>query len=72
LEDIAATRVHYHLIPGEGVIDFAATLQALQSIGYQGWITIELYTCHENPDAAARLARERILTIAQAHNIPLA
>jgi len=72
LEDIAATRVHYHLIPGEGVIDFAATLQALQSIGYQGWITIELYTCHKNPDAAARLARERILTIAQAHKIPLA
>jgi sugar phosphate isomerase/epimerase len=71
LEDIAATRVHHHLIPGEGVIDFAATLQALQSIGYQGWITIELYTCHENPDAAARLARERILAIAQAHNIPL-
>jgi sugar phosphate isomerase/epimerase len=72
LEDIAATRVHHHLIPGEGAIDFAATLQALQQIGYQGWITIELYTCHENPDAAARLARERILAIAQAHNIPLA
>jgi sugar phosphate isomerase/epimerase len=72
LEDIAATRVHHHLIPGEGAIDFAATLQALQEIGYQGWITIELYTCHENPDAAARLARERILAIAQAHNIPLA
>ncbi|MBA2224864.1 MAG: sugar phosphate isomerase/epimerase family protein [Thermogemmata sp.] len=72
LEDIAATRVHHHLIPGEGAIDFAATLQALQEIGYQGWITIELYTCHENPDAAARLARERILTIAHAHNIPLA
>jgi sugar phosphate isomerase/epimerase len=72
LEDIAATRVHHHLIPGEGAIDFAATLQALQQIGYQGWITIELYTCHENPDAAARLARERILAISQAHNIPLA
>jgi sugar phosphate isomerase/epimerase len=71
LEDIAATRVHHHLIPGEGAIDFAATLQALQQIGYQGWITIELYTCHENPDAAARLARERVLAIAQAHNIPL-
>ena len=25
LEDIAATRVHHHLIPGEGAIDFAAT-----------------------------------------------
>src|SRR5207253_685835 len=28
LEDIAATRVHHHLIPGEGAIDFAATLEA--------------------------------------------
>jgi sugar phosphate isomerase/epimerase len=24
LEDIAATRVHHHLVPGEGAIDFAA------------------------------------------------
>jgi sugar phosphate isomerase/epimerase len=65
LEDIAATRVHHHLIPGEGAIDFAATLAALKEIGYGGWVTIELYTCHENPDHAAKTARERILTIAK-------
>src|SRR5439155_15804746 len=29
LEDIAATRVHHHLIPGEGAIDFAAALRAI-------------------------------------------
>jgi sugar phosphate isomerase/epimerase len=63
LEDIAATRVHHHLIPGEGVIDFAAALNALDAIGYTGWVTIELYTCHEDPDRAARLARERIVAI---------
>ncbi len=28
-EDIAATRVHKHLIPGTGSIDFAATLRAI-------------------------------------------
>ena len=65
LEDIAATRVHHHLIPGEGVIDFAATLTALKDIGYDGWVTIELYTCHENPDYAATVARERVLAIAK-------
>jgi sugar phosphate isomerase/epimerase len=65
LEDIAATRVHHHLIPGEGVIDFAATLKALKDVGYTDWVTIELYTCHENPDEAAKLARERVLKIAQ-------
>ena len=29
LEDIAATRVHHHLIPGEGAIDFAAETPAV-------------------------------------------
>lgn len=65
LEDIAATRVHHHLIPGEGVIDFGATLAALKEVGYDGWVTIELYTCHENPDHAAQVARERVLKIAE-------
>lgn len=65
LEDIAPTRVHHHLIPGEGAIDFGATLSALKEVGYAGWVTIELYTCHENPDGAARTARERVLKIAE-------
>jgi sugar phosphate isomerase/epimerase len=65
LEDIAATRVHHHLIPGEGVIDFASTLKALKDVNYKDWVTIELYTCHENPDHAATVARERVLKIAK-------
>jgi sugar phosphate isomerase/epimerase len=60
LEDIAATRVHHHLIPGEGAIDFAATLRAIEGIGYQGWVTIELYPYVDDPDDAARLALQRI------------
>jgi len=64
LEDIAATRVHHHLVPGEGVIDFASTLKALKDVGYNDWVTIELYTYHEDPDTAAKLARERVLAIA--------
>ena len=28
-------------------------------------MTVELYTCHENPDYAAKTARERVLTIAE-------
>ena len=65
LEDIAATRVHHHMIPGEGAIDFGPVLTALKDVGYQDWVTIELYTCHENPDHAAKLARERVLKIAE-------
>jgi sugar phosphate isomerase/epimerase len=63
LEDIAATRVHQHLVPGDGAIDFAATLRAIQSIGYQGWVTIELYPYVDNPDDAARRARQYIQNI---------
>src|SRR5262245_59592093 len=64
LEDIAATRVHHHLIPGDGAIDFASTLTALRDIGYQGWVTIELYPYVEDPDLAARTALERVTAIA--------
>jgi sugar phosphate isomerase/epimerase len=58
LEDIAATRVHQHLIPGTGAIDFAATLRAIRAIGYDGWLTVELYPYVEDPDGAARRARD--------------
>jgi sugar phosphate isomerase/epimerase len=60
LEDIAATRVHHHLVPGEGAIDFAATFRAIQEIGYDGWVTIELYPYVDDPDAAARTALQRV------------
>jgi sugar phosphate isomerase/epimerase len=63
LEDIAATRVHQHLVPGEGAIDFAAAFRAIQAIGYDGWITIELYPYADDPDTAARLALERVREI---------
>jgi sugar phosphate isomerase/epimerase len=62
-EDIAATRVHKHLIPGHGAIDFAATLQAIEKTGYDGWITVELYPYIDNPDDAAREAREYLTNL---------
>lgn len=55
-EDIAATRVHKHLIPGRGDIDFAATLKAIEATNYDGWITVELYPYIDRPDDAAREA----------------
>lgn len=63
LEDIAATRVHHHLVPGDGAIDFAAVFKAIRAMNYQGWITIELYPFVDDPDAAARTAFERVKTI---------
>lgn len=63
-EDIAPTRVHKHLIPGQGAIDFGATLKAIQNSGYDGWITIELYPYIDSPDHAAREAKRYVSEIA--------
>jgi sugar phosphate isomerase/epimerase len=58
LEDIAATRVHQHLVPGRGAIDFPATLEAIAATGYKGWLTVELYPYLDDPDAAASEAKQ--------------
>jgi sugar phosphate isomerase/epimerase len=57
VEDIAASRVHRHLIPGEGAIDFAATLREIAQSGYDGWLTVELYPYIDRPDDAGRQAK---------------
>ena len=71
LEDIADTRVHRHLIPGRGAIDFAATLRAIEATGYDGWLTVELYPYIDNPDEAAREAHEYLTGLLEKLNIPL-
>ena len=55
LEDIGS-RKHYHLVPGDGDIDFQEIFRALGAIEYDGFVTVELYTCSENPEQAARRA----------------
>ena len=57
LEDIAASRVHEHLIPGRGVIDFPAVLCEIIKTGYEGFVTVELYPYIDNPDEAGREAK---------------
>jgi sugar phosphate isomerase/epimerase len=70
-EDIAATRVHKHLIPGHGAIDFAATLLEINKTGYRGWITVELYPYIDDPDNAAREARRYLTALMQKLGIAL-
>jgi len=54
LEDIAATREHFHLIPGHGAIDLPNVLNTIEGIGYEGFVTVELYTYeHVAAEAAA-------------------
>ncbi len=56
LEDIASTRVHHHMIPGTGAIDFVSVIEAIHATGYDGWLTVELYPSIDDPEGAARQA----------------
>lgn len=57
VEDIPG-RKHYHLIPGEGTLDWDALRGALNEIKYQRYLTVELYTHTAGPQTAARKSFE--------------
>lgn len=69
LEDIAGGR-HYHLIPGEGDMDFERLFRLLERHRYDGFVTIELYTYPQCPDEAARKALERLKPLLGRHAAP--
>ncbi len=54
LEDIAHSRVHQHLIPGRGAIDFAKIFKTMKGLGYAGDICLELYPYTDTPEDAGR------------------
>lgn len=56
LSDIANNRVHYHVIPGIGSIDFEQVFDTIKKIGYKGFVTVELYPYQDNPIYVAKQA----------------
>lgn len=52
IEDIPG-RKHFHLIPGEGTMDWTGLREALVAIGYKRYLTVELYTYPHAPQEAA-------------------
>jgi sugar phosphate isomerase/epimerase len=60
LEDIGANRVHQHLAPGRGVIDFSSVRDALRQIGYSGWSTVELYPYETTAAGVAEAAHAQL------------
>ena len=60
LEDIGANRVHQHLTPGKGVIDFDGIFAALKDIGYAGHVTVELYPYETTAAGVAKKAWEHL------------
>jgi len=60
LEDIGADRRHFHMVPGDGIVDFRAIFEALREIDYRGWVTVELYPFVQNPGEVAKRALEHV------------
>ena len=60
LEDIGKNRVHQHLTPGKGAIDFASIFAALNAIAYTGWVTVELYPYETTAAGVAKLAYDHL------------
>jgi len=60
VEDIAANRVHQHLVPGEGAMDFPAIFAALDETGYDGFVTVELYPYTTTAADVARRAYDHL------------
>ncbi|HSF49552.1 MAG TPA: sugar phosphate isomerase/epimerase [Nitrososphaeraceae archaeon] len=61
--DIASNRVHYHLKPGDGSIDFVKVVEAIEKTGYKDFVTVELYPYQDNPVEVAKTAYQYLTTI---------
>ena len=58
IEDIPEDRTHVHTQLGEGGMDIDGFLEALESRGHEGFVTVELYPYGETAAEAARGAME--------------
>ncbi len=63
LEDIAGTRVHRHLIAGQGVIRFLDIFKSMVKLQYRGDISLELYPYVDTPESAGRESLEYLRPI---------
>ncbi|NLO07266.1 MAG: sugar phosphate isomerase/epimerase [candidate division WS1 bacterium] len=51
---------HRHLVPGEGDLDLPAVLDVLAEIGFEGWLTVDLFDIADAPDEAATASLEEM------------
>jgi sugar phosphate isomerase/epimerase len=54
LADISNDRVHNHLLPGMGSINFEQIFDTIKKIGYKEFVTVELYPYQDNPIDVAK------------------
>jgi sugar phosphate isomerase/epimerase len=60
IEDIGENRVHQHLTPGKGAMDFPAIFEAVERVGYKRPVTVELYPYETTAAGVAKLAYEHL------------
>lgn len=63
VEDIRG-RKHFHLPPGEGDLPFAEYFRALSNVGFDGFLTVELYSFPDTPVEVGRQAIEHLRPLA--------
>jgi sugar phosphate isomerase/epimerase len=71
LEDIAATRVHHHLIAGHGVIQFLDIFKTMVKLQYQGDISLELYPYVDAPESAGQESLDYLRPIFDASGLSI-
>jgi sugar phosphate isomerase/epimerase len=60
IEDIGENRVHQHLTPGKGAMDFGAIFKAVERVGYTHPVTVELYPYETTAAGVAKRAWEHL------------
>jgi len=65
IEDIAPSRVHNHLIVGQGAINFKSIFEAMVRLRYHCDISLELYPYVDMPEEAGRQSLTCLLTLMQ-------
>ena len=71
LEDIGASRVHNHLIPGLGAVTFLDTFRAMVRLKYEGDISLELYPYEDVPEFAGRESLAYLKPLFQESGLPI-
>jgi len=71
LEDIAATRVHKHLILGHGAIHLPEILETMIRLGYEGDVSLELYPYVDRPEEAGRESLNHLRRVLQEAGLKL-
>lgn len=62
IEDIKNMK-HFHLVPGDGDMPFERYLKALKKVGYQGYLTVELYSFPQSPVEVGRRAYQYLFNL---------